>query len=234
LPATAAAREEKLVRPRVEWVLEGVAEYDPEAATAIDVSPYGGPLADALLRARSFRRLIAASGQADLDYDPATGVDIRPSPISGIPHLGPVDVVLAFDAIDRADDVRALAHAAAEVLRPGGLLFATASNASGFELQVLWDRSPTVAPPDKLNLLSAEGLRRTFGPPAWDLLELSTPGMFDVEMVRRGVQAEPTYAWPRFIHRLVEQDEAAAVEFQEYLQRHRLASFARLVAQRAA
>ena len=60
---------------------------------------------------------------------------------------------------------------------------------SGFDLQVLWERSTAILPPDKLNLLSAEGWVSRFAAPTWDMLEFSTPGMFDVENVRRATRA---------------------------------------------
>jgi SAM-dependent methyltransferase len=235
LPETAEARAEKLVGPRADWVLDAVAEYAPGARTALDVSPYGAPLAHALLRAGALQRVVAASGQADVDYDRAAvpGLEVRPSPIASLPSLGPVDVALAFDALERASDAAGLVRALRDALRPGGLLFVTAPNVSGFELQVLWDRSPTIAPPDKLNLLSIEGFQRLFAAPGWEIVEFSTPGMFDLESVRRAVLAEPSHDWPRFIRRLVERgDETAHAEFQEFLQRQRLASFARLVLRR--
>ena len=40
-------------------------------------------------------------------------------------------------------------------------------------------------------------------PGGWELLELSTPGMFDVEIVRRAVEANPSGEWPRVLRALV-------------------------------
>lgn len=143
-----------------------------------------------------------------------------------------VDVVTAFEAFDRASDLGALVAGVRRVLRPGGLLFVTAPSASGFEMQVLWERARAIAPPDKMNLLSIPGFLARFRE-GWEILELSTPGMFDVETVRRAVEAEPQAAWPRFVRALVTgTDEHLRLEFQEYLQRARLASFARLLVRR--
>jgi hypothetical protein len=142
---------------------------------------------------------------------------------------GPVHALTAFETFDRTFDPRALARAAHAALEPGGLLFVTGPSVSGFELQVLWERAATVAPPDKINLLSVAGYKALFAE-GWELIELSTPGMFDVESVRRAVLAEPAAPWPRFVRTLVlEADEQQRLELQEYLQRARLASFARVL-----
>lgn len=216
LGATRTARLDKLIRPRAEWVLEGLAEHRPGARAGVDLSGQGPAFlaeltaqAPALKSLRSVDSHVSGWQAADLDF------------------------VTAFDVLDRASDVPALVSAVHTALNPGGLVFATAPSISGFDLQVLWDRSPTMTPPDKLNLLSIEGFTRLFRAPAWTLVELSTPGMFDVENVRQAILADPDGPWPRGVRELVLQpDEAARLEFQEYLQRHRLASFARIVARR--
>lgn len=143
-----------------------------------------------------------------------------------------IDVVTAFEAFDRTADLPVLMEAIRRVLRPGGLLFVTAPSVSGFELQALWERAQSITPPDKINLLSIAGFRALFSA-GWELLELSTPGMFDVEMVRRAMAQDPGGGWPRILHMLVQDaDEPRRLELQEYLQRARQVSFARLVARR--
>jgi hypothetical protein len=165
------------------------------------------------------------------EYVPDATSVIELAPNGGVPS-GPVDAITAFETIDRAADPRALIRAAHAALKPGGLLFATAPSISGFELRVLWDRARSIAPPDKINLLSIRGFTALFAD-GWELVELSTPGMFDVESVRRAVQADPNADWPRFVRTLVlETDEQQRLEFQEYLQRARLASFARVLARK--
>jgi SAM-dependent methyltransferase len=232
MPATEEARREKILLPRADWVGDGVAEYAPHATTGLDLTPQSDVLIRALTES-PLRRVMAAHPAADLDVAPiAARIDVMPDALSHGADMAPVDVVTAFEVFDRAADPRALAADVRRVLKPGGLLFVTAPSMSGFELQVLWDRAPSIAPPDKINLLTIEGFLALFAD-GWDVVELSTPGMFDVESVRRAVEGDPGAAWPRFIRTLVEaQDERARTEFQEYLQRARLASFARLLVRR--
>ena len=105
----------------------------------------------------------------------------------------------------------------------------------GFEVQALWEHSPTILPPDKLTLPTVRGLMQRFAAPEWELLELSTPGMFDVDTVHQAISAEPGAAWPRAIRSLVEDGGATGRQMLvELLQARRLTSFARLVARRRA
>ena len=234
LPASQDVRREKIVGPRADWILDGIAEYGPQAQRLVDLSPHGSALLDAIVRAAPrLTKIFAAAVTADLDGVASKRVVVHPTAVADLPALGPADVVVAIDVFDRAADLRVMVGALEQMVAPGGLVFATFPAASGFEIQALWERSPTVLPPDKLNLPTVEGLLRLFSSPKWEVLELSTPGMFDVETVRRAIAADPKSPWPRVVRALVEQaDVAARAAFVEFLQSRRFASFARLVARR--
>jgi hypothetical protein len=179
------------------------------------------------------QQIVAAGMTADLEGNSTARVLVQPTRVADLPSHGPTDVIVAIDALDRAADLGALIRAFEQSLAPGGVVFATAPVASGFEIQALWERSPSVLPPDKLNLPSVAGLQLLFSAPTWELLELSTPGMFDVEMVRRAILAAPDAPWPRVVRALVERTDAAGrTALVELLQSRRLASFARLVARK--
>ena len=201
LGATAEVRLEKLVAPRADWVLDGVAEHLTGARRVSDRSAGGELLSETL-----------TSGGLRMAADP------------------PVDLITAFDRFDRVADLRGFVDEAARDLRADGLLFATAPCASGFEVQTLWERNEALLPPDKLNVPSVEGLQRLLAPPRWEILELSTPGLFDAENVRRAVAQDPA-SWPRAVRALVgPADDGTAL--QELLQRTRRASFARVIVRR--
>lgn len=234
LPASETARREKITRPRADWVLDGIAEYVPSARRLIDISANGRGLVDLVVAENpGLQEVVAAGMTADLEGVSTARVLVQPTRVTDLPGHGSADVIVAIDALDRAADLGALVGAFERLLAPGGVVFATAPVASGFEMQTLWERSPSVLPPDKLNLPSVEGLQLLFAAPAWELLELSTPGMFDVEMVRRAIALEPDAPWPRVVRALVERTDAAGrTALIELLQARRLASFARLVARR--
>lgn len=234
LPASAMARQEKIVRPRADWVLDGIAEYVPQARRLMDLSPHGRSLLDAIAEgAPGLTELVAAGVTADLEGVTAVRVRVRPTGVAELPALGPADVVVAVDVLDRAADPRALVGALERSVAPGGVVFAT-SPVCGFEVQTLWERSPTVLPPDKLTIPTVRGLMQRFAAPAWEVLELSTPGMFDVEIVRQAIAADSSGPWPRAVRALVEDSDATGRDaFVEFLQARRLTSFARLVARRS-
>ncbi|TRZ52564.1 hypothetical protein D4S03_03240 [bacterium] len=231
LTASDMARLEKITRPRADWILDGIAEYNPSASHVIDISPHSRALLDLLAKEDTkLLQIIAAGFTADLEGFATDRVKIQPSLTMDLPTQGPADVVIAIDSFNRASDPYILLEALEKILVPGGLVFATATVASGFEIQSLWEKSPSIIPPDKLNLPTIDGFKKYFTEPIWEIIELSTPGMFDVELVYRSIQAEPNELWPRVIRGLVQHaDTAGRTSLVELLQSQHLTSFARLV-----
>ena len=234
LPASDSARRENIIRPRADWVLDGIAEYVPTASRVLDVSVNGRALVDILaVEGHDLRQIVAAGMTADFEGKSTEKVLVQPTRVADFPGHGSFDVIVAFDTLDRAPDLGALIRSFEQTLTLGGVLFATVTVASGFEIQALWERSPSILPPDKINLPSVQGLQKIFSAPEWEILELSTPGMFDVEMVLRAIKAAPNGSWSREIRALVERaDVAGRKALVELLQLRRLTSFARLVVRR--
>ena len=238
LPETRETRREKLFRPRAQWLLDVVDQHCPQARLGIVVGHHNDLLIEELARQETHLfQILVTNPIADIEFAGISlpGVTIRPTPVNALDSLGPADVFLVFDILDRCADVDALFATARATLAPGGLLLASTTLISGFDLQVLWERSSSIYPPDRLNLLSVEGLTALFERHGFEALEFSTPGMFDVEVVQRAIRADPEGDWPRFIRYLVEnRDEDALSALQEYLQKYRLSSFARIVLRRPA
>lgn len=231
LPSSEKFRLEKIVNPRATWILDCLAEYNPTAKRLVDVSHNGRGLINLIAKADTkFKEIISAGMRADLEGKSENNVSVKPIPIAKLGDLGPADVVVAIDTFDRCPDLSKLIDSFKKLLPPGGLVFATVAVSSGFEIQTLWDKSPTIIPPDKLNLPSVKGLKLLFSKPEWEILELSTPGMFDVETVYRTLNADQSSVWPRGIKGLIQHLNAEErTTFIEFLQSLSLTSFARIV-----
>jgi hypothetical protein len=122
-----------------------------------------------------------------------------------------------------------LFDAAVATLRNDGLLLLNATSISGFDLQVLWDQSTNIYPPDRINLISSEGLTCAAERHGFQVIEFSTPGMFDVDSVKHGLSNKTGNGETRFLRYLAAHRDADTLhDLQEFLQRHRLSSFVRL------
>ena len=228
------SRQEKINEPRSDWIAEGISEYKPLASSLLDISTNGRELINLVASKNTgLKRFVMAGMTADLEGGATAMIDVEPTKIIDLPKHGLVDVIVAIDILDRVSDVSLLINALEETLAPGGISFITCPVSSGFEVQALWDGSLTIQPPDKLNIPSVKGLKLLFPAPKWEILELSTPGVFDVELVSRAIAENPKKSWPRIVRSLVgETDASGKMALVELLQSQRLSSFARLVIKR--
>ena len=239
LPLSAVSRDAKIIEPRANWILDGLSEYLSGMPFShikyTDISFFGKALVEKIAGYTNGMEVVAAGlTEVDITY---SDKNIHSKPLHSIDVFSSLpgsDVVVAIDVLERIPSVREFIEQMETVVNPGGLVFATCPVSSGFEIQSLWEQSPTVIPPDKLNLPSIKGLIELFSASGkWKILELSTPGMFDVEAVKQTMALFPDKPWPRSLHALMDGiDRQGEGMFTEYLQSQRLSSFARIVLRR--
>lgn len=239
LKHSAASRDEKIIEPRAYWILDGIAEYLPaktgKELIYTDLSFFGKALNEKI-RVLLPDVSVTAAG-ITVPVEQYTVSSIRQAPVSDLHSLNGIpssDVIVAIDVLERIPSIQHFLQQLETMIKPGGLLFATCPVSSGFEIQSLWEMAPSITQPDKLNLPTWQGLLdliRSSG--KWKVMELSTPGMFDIDSVQRTLQQHPGKEWPRVLHALTDQMDTTGKEaFTTYLQSQKKTSFARLVLKR--
>jgi len=144
-----------------------------------------------------------------------------------------VSIVAAYEVLEHVFDPAAFLSGCARILLPGGLLQLSTLTVSGFDIQTLWERSKNIYAPHHINLLSVRGIQCLIERCGLDLVELTTPGRLDVDIVSNALQEDPTISLPPFFVRLVvECDEKIRESFQEFLAAHRLSSHLQCVVRR--
>jgi SAM-dependent methyltransferase len=149
------------------------------------------------------------------------------------PDVDGLGAVSAFEKIEHQFSPIALLARIRERLAPGGLFFFTTRTITGFDLQVLWDKTPYIFVPEHLNLLSIRGLEMLVERAGYELVELSTPGQLDLQLIRHAREQDPSIQVPEFVRCLIEdRDRLAHDDFQAFLQKHRLSSHVRVAAKK--
>src|SRR5439155_24285794 len=101
-----------------------------------------------------------------------------------------------------------------------------------FDTPVLWTRTVYLYPPDRTNCFSLRGVEMLLTRAGFELLEVSTPGVLDVEIVRAHVERDAGIPLSRFERELLAGDDQVHSAFQTFLQQNGMSSFARMVARR--
>ena len=234
---TAAARRQKMFRPRAA-LAASLADRQGLGADAVcaDVGAGYGLFLAELAATRRFGRLVAIEPDARL----AAICREQGFPVveRWVEDVGDgevrADVATAFEVIEHVFSPLAFLGACARLVAPGGVLLVTTLTISGFDLQELWEHSRQISPPQHLNFPSLDGVRGLVRRAGLDLVELSTPGELDVDIVRNCLAAEPGLPVSRFARRLAAADAQTRASFQAFLQSHGLSSHVRCVARRPA
>jgi len=105
-------------------------------------------------------------------------------------------VVTCFDVFEHIFSPSVTVKNIHDVLAPRGLFALTTRSGSGFDIQVLWDKIDTIFPLEHINLISVAGMRILLENQGFELIELSTPGQLDIEVVKRKLSEDSK----NFIH----------------------------------
>src|SRR5262249_47893754 len=110
-----------------------------------------------------------------------------------------------------------------------GLLFLTSLVSSGFDFTVLGLKNHYLYPPDRANCFSLDGLKKLVMQAGFKLIEVSTPGVLDVEIVQAHRKHAPDLPLSDFERGILDSDEETRMAFQTFLQQRGRSSFARIV-----
>ena len=140
-----------------------------------------------------------------------------------------MDAIFLFEALDRSPNPYDLLEKTMLSLKNGGLCFITCLLSSGFEVQVLGQDSEIFVPPERMNILSFEGMNALIKKfDSFEVLEFSTPGVLDISNVEKYKMGVEQNNFLKYIFNTREDDELKR-SFLDFLQMHRLLTFGRLV-----
>ena len=234
---TADARRVQMFRPRAVLAADLVRrELVPAQGRFADIGAGYGLFLDEVRARGAFREITGIEPDARLAaICRDAGFAVVERPVEDIPEgTLSVDLATAFEVIEHVFDPLAFLRASARILAPGGLLLFTTLTVSGFDIQVLWDASRSVSPPQHLNFGSILGMERLIARAGLEQVSVTTPGRLDVDIVRNRLLAEPSLPLPRFAATVARADEPARAAFQQFLAEHRMSSHVQCIARKPA
>jgi SAM-dependent methyltransferase len=232
---TAEARRAAIFEPRGELMAGLVREHlGPVGGTFVDVGSGYGIFLDVVSELGLFDRVIGVEPSPDLARACRDkGHEVIEATVEEVGEALGCDMAVSFEVLEHLYDPGAFLTAVRRLLRPGGMLLFTTLTVTGFDIQVLWERSKSVHPPHHVNLLSVRGMQELVARSGLELVDLSTPGKLDVDIVRNNTSGRDDAALSRFERAVVwDSPPAARQAFQQFLAAQRLSSHIRVVARR--
>jgi SAM-dependent methyltransferase len=234
-PASEDVRRERIFRPRVAQLLEICRRFGVRPGTLLEVGAGFGTFCEELEKAKFFGRIVAVEPTPDLaERCRSRGIDVIQAPIEQIsPNEVRADVVVCFEVLEHLFSPQDYIRQCARMLNPGGLLLITCPNGQGFDVSVLGAVSDTVDV-EHLNYFNPDSLTRLARSCGMEVLEVTTPGMLDAELVRKKVLSGAIdLSEQEFLRRvLIDRWESVGVAFQQFLAANALSSHMWLAARK--
>ncbi len=147
------------------------------------------------------------------------------------PHIEQADVVLYLNQLQHecmpAESLKQIRRA----LKDDGILILNTRLGSGFDILTLKGGTDNIFPYEHIMLPSKRGLEIILDQAGFDLLEITTPGTRDMEAVLKNRERiEDTNFFVKYL--LDNADGAVMADFQQFLQKSGLSSFAQVVAKK--
>jgi len=225
-PSSAQVRREKIFLPRVNRVMELVKKYALKTEILVDVGAGFGTFCEEIKRLARFSRVIAvepAKSQAETCRQ--KGLEVIAELFERV-RISGISVITCFELLEHLFSPKDFLTACMKALEPGGLLILTTPNIQGFDLQTLGLVSDNIGAPDHLNYFHPRSLTSLLQTCGFELVELSTPGQLDVDIVRNKIlKGEFDISGCPFLkHILIEEDEVVGRRFQEFLVQNHMSS----------
>jgi len=184
------ARRGKIFKPRAEYITEKF----PGLRKGVigDIGAGFGIFSEELKKIWTDANIVAIEPSVDMAMIcRSKGLTVLESTMENVDSLCyQFDLLTAFELFEHLHDPVVFAEKACKLLKPGGYLYLTTLNGLGFDIQLLWERSKSVTPPHHLNFFNPHSVRLLLERMGFTLIEISTPGQLDWDIVEGGFLQE--------------------------------------------
>jgi SAM-dependent methyltransferase len=228
----AEARREKIFRPRA----ENIRDTFPEKSKSVvgDIGAGFGIFLEELGNFWPSAKLIAIEPSIEMvDICRKKGLQVIPSSLEDVQGWdGQFDLLISFELFEHLYNPDEFLKKVWRLLRPEGYLLITTLNGNGFDIQILWEKSKSVSPPNHLNFFNPRSITMLLQANNFSVEKADTPGKLDWDIID-GMYKEEKVDPGRFWRLVAEKAEPAAKNsLQEWISSSGLSSHMRILAKK--
>ncbi|MEO5330378.1 MAG: class I SAM-dependent methyltransferase, partial [Magnetococcus sp. THC-1_WYH] len=155
----------------------------------------------------------------------AKGIEVIEDMVENVTETcGYANLVVCFEVLEHVHDPLVFLRTLARLVVPGGHVFVSTLGVDGFDIQILWEKSNSIFPPHHINFPSVSGLWHLFSRAGLVDVEITTPGVLDVDIVRNAARRDPHLLHgQRFVEKIIA-DDALAGSMQRFLIENKMSS----------
>jgi SAM-dependent methyltransferase len=235
-PASRTVRKERIFRPRVKRILELCSQHGVDPGLLVEVGSASGMFCEEALASRRFSRVVGIEPSAEQAQTcREIGIEVIETTLEGATNLpDKADVVASFETIEHVFSPRDFLSCCHTLLGRGGLLVLTCPNYEGFDILTLGPLSESLDA-EHINMFNPRSLRCVVQSSGFEVVECTTPGKLDAELVRKKAQEGllSLEEQPFLQKVLIDDWDRLGSRFQDFLAANLLSSHMWLVARKA-
>jgi SAM-dependent methyltransferase len=209
---TAAARREHLWKPKARQLHELMLRYAMADSTVVDIGGGYGLFAEEMSSLTTQPVVVIEPASHLAEVCRSRGVTVVQKFLEKVEPSDLPDgrrLFVSFELFEHLHDPGGFLRAVCSLMRPGELFVFTTLSGAGADIRALWEHSKTVSPPHHLNFLTPQSLRRLLERNGLSVMELTTPGRLDVDIMANGRRDLQDRFWKAFVDQADEAQRAA-------------------------
>lgn len=226
-PASKEVRREKIFKPRVKRILEICGRYNISKRCLVEVGAGFGIFCEEAKATGRFERVIAIEpGAALAESCRSSGIETIEDSIENIESLEiRPDVFVSFEVIEHLFSPEDFLQHCWRLMASDSIIAITCPNFKGFDIAALGSKSDSIDA-EHINLFNPYSLTLLFKRSGLEVLECTTPGELDSEILRNKILAgEFDVSTQPFLKTvLIDRWDELGGSFQRFLQNNRLSS----------
>ncbi|HPN32375.1 MAG TPA: class I SAM-dependent methyltransferase [bacterium] len=233
-PKTEENRRKLIFQPRAEFIKKFVKKYKIENQYFADIGAGYGTFLEELNKTKIFKNVFGIEPAEDLAKAMIKKkINVIQKSIENLTleKKEYFNFVTSFELFEHLFSPDLFLKKIHKILKPNGILLLTTLNGEGFDIKTLGKYSKSISPPQHLNFFNTMSIALLFSKCGFEVLEISTPGKLDVDIVKNTVN-EFQLKIDDFTKVLIESTDDYKNSFQNYLIKNNLSSHMRIIAQK--
>ena len=191
-PSVIESRRSLTIRPKVRELISMLTAHKIEPNSIIDVGSGHGVFAEELVQELDIERMICIEPSEVMSAElRKKGFEVIEKEVEEICGLQ-ADLAICLEVFEHCINPCSFIKACSGCIPIGGHFFFTTLLGDGLDISVLRESSNAVFPPFHLNFATKQGLYILCEQNGLRVVELSTPGKLDVELLLKGIEERTT------------------------------------------
>ena len=189
-PASMEQRRLNLFKPRAEMVGKLAKKYGAQGGKLVEIGCGYGQFCEEIDALNVFDSIVGIEPTPELaSICRKKNIEVLENSYENIFFDAPIDFIVHFEVIEHLFSPKDFINWCFGALKQGGYMIATCPSVAGLETEVLGKESNAVDH-EHINLFSPDSMTILLKKCNFEVLEISTPGVLDLDLVRRAVKEE--------------------------------------------